>query len=238
MSRDIRHRTAALVAAIACIVLAPAAFAVSALPTPLELSYSMSYRGLPVGKLTRTLKLHDGVYRFESHAEPTGLTALLTSDNADEAGEFEITGGIVKPRVYHVTQTGAKAFDRKVTFDWKAGVLRFNDGRDEPLPAGCLDNASLMYQLMLNGAPAGEREISLTDGRKVNRYAYRTDGKETIDTALGRLDTVRVTRVHPKRDETLTVWLATGRHNLPVRIEKRKAGKSESLLEISAARGL
>jgi len=212
--------------------------AAPALPAKLELSYDMTYRGIAVGALNRVLEMKDGVYHFESHAAASGLGKIVTSDSIEESGEFAIAGGDVRPRIYRVLQSGNKGYDRVATFDWKAGRLRFGDGREEALPAGCQDSASMLYHLMLRGAPESEREIHITDGKKIASYAYFADGTETLDTPVGRLKTVRVTRRHPSRDETFTVWLATERRNLPVKIEKRRNGKPDSTLLIRAVTGL
>lgn len=231
------HCAALLLAA--CVALPGTILAAApALPAKLALTYDMTYRGIPVGELNRVLELRNGVYHFESHAAASGLGKIVTSDSIEESGEFEIAGGDVRPRIYRVMQSGAKGYDRVATFDWNAGRLRLGDGRDVALPAGCQDSASMLYHLMLRGAPASEREIHITDGKKIARYAYFADGAETLDTPIGRLKTVRVTRRHPTRDETFTVWLATERRNLPVKIEKRRGGKPESTLLIHAVQGM
>jgi hypothetical protein len=210
------------------------------LPDRLSLTYTLEYRGIPLGTLEKTLSRDGEVYLFASRAAPTGLGRLVTSDTVDESGEFEVRDGIVRPLRYAIVQSGKKGYDRQVRFDWAQGKLVFenSDRQEAALPDYTQDAGSIVFALMLHGPPDGEQVVHLTDGKQVKQYTIRPDGREVLDTPIGRLDTVRVARERPDRDQSTIIWLAVDRHNLPVKIEKRKNGMAESALLIESVSGL
>ena len=105
---------------------------------------------------------------------------------------------------------------------------------------------SVWFELMLNPPPLDKivRSVSINNGKKFILYRYRALGLETLDTPLGRLQTLRIERlVEPtgacrppgrdasacKPDSELTLWLAVERAHLPVKIRMRDRGQAASL---------
>jgi len=210
------------------------------LPDSLSITYSMEYRGIPLGRLEKRLQRNGDIYTFESRAEPSGLGRLVTSDTVDESGEFEVRDNVVRPLRYSIAQSGKKGYDRQVSFDWAAGKLVFenSDKMELPLPAYTQDAGSIVFALMLRGAPTAEQAVHVTDGKRIKQYMIRPDGREKLDTPIGRLETVRIVRERPDRDQSTIIWLAVDRHNLPVKIEKRKKGQAQTTLLIDSVSGL
>jgi hypothetical protein len=214
------------------------------LPAPLEVRYTLHYRGMTVGESDLRLTLDGPRYHYRQHTRPLGMAKLFTKAEWFEEGEFEISNTLLRPLRYLKYRTGTdKPRRREVTFDWPATRLRFDDGRTRPLGERTLDGGSLLFALMLDPPRPGEaRESLVTNAKKVFRYRYEAVGTETLDTALGKIETLHIRRL-PLEDEAcrqdkkiscadddeLELWLATGHRNLPVRIVSTDEGRrSES----------
>ena len=77
----------------------------------------------------------------------------------------------------------------------------------------------MMYQFMHIKPRAGNVVLSMSNGRKVERYAYRLVNETRIATPAGEFDSFHFERVTSgPNDRHVEVWLAKDRHNFPVRV--------------------
>ncbi len=209
------------------------------LPAPLELHYRLRYNGLTVGHVTKTLAREaDGRYRHRSRSRPEGMARLFTTVEWYEEGRFEIVNGEVRPLEFLEYRVGAdKPHRHGATFDWKNGKIHYSHGRSIALPDGAQDQGSLIFSWMQK-LPGKDKPLTLhlSGGKKLKSYRYAQVGTETLRTALGNLHTVIIERpgeAGEKDAETLRVWLAPERGNLPVRIATVKRGE-DTILEIES----
>jgi hypothetical protein len=72
---------------------------------------------------------------------------------------------------------------------------------------------------MALSAAAKTVEVSMSNGRKVDRYTYRLVEEVRLTTPAGDFDTLHYERVtsSPKESKA-AVWLAKDRFNIPVRV--------------------
>lgn len=211
------------------------------LPAPLELTYTLRYGGLEVGRVVKTLKrTATGSYEFRSHSKPLGAAKMFTSVEWFEEGEFEIHQGRVRPLSFLEYRVGADRPHRHgARFDWKAQKINYAHGVSLALPPNTQDQGSLLFAFMLHPPTAGgEQTIHVSSGKKLRVYRYAHAGSETLKTALGTLKTTRIERpASDPKDESFRIWLAPGRNNAPVRITTQKRGQ-ETSLELEAVTGL
>ncbi len=221
---------------IVFLLLTAAAFSAhaEALPDRLELRYALSHSsGVSLGTTTKVLTRVGDAYRLVSETEPVGLGKMLTDSRWREEGQFKVVEREVRPLYYVQNRLGKKPKERRVTFDWGKGLLTFADGHQVKLPAGAQDQGSFLFALMLQPpGGAGETQVHITNGDKIRTYSYVVAGRETLNTPIGRLDTLRIDRRMPgaAKDDTFSVWLATARHNVPVKVVKQENGKKSTLL--------
>ncbi len=227
---------------------AAARAAPAGLPDTLELNYRLHYGDVLAGHTTKTLaRQPDGSYRHRTHSRPAGVATLFTSAEWIEAGAFRLRANQVQTLSFlKYREGGNKPRRHSVNFDWLKKLARYGDGREEPLPAGAHDEGSVWFDLMLNPPPLDKtaRAVSINNGKKFILYRYRALGPETLDTPLGRLQTLKIERlVEPtgacrepgrdtdacKPDSELTLWLAVERAHLPVKIHMRERGQAASL---------
>jgi hypothetical protein len=229
--------------AIAALLLAAGA-AGAALPENLELRYSLHYGRLSVGHTIKTLAREPGgTYRHQSATRPAGVARMLTGAEWFEEGRFEVNGDSVRPLSFlKYREGGRKPRRHSALFDWGKQIIRFHDGREEPLPPGTQDEGSILFAFMLRPPPAqGEQNLYIASGKKLLPYRYRVLRTETLATALGSLRTVVIQRLPPPDragGENLILWLAPERGHIPVQMQLKDEEQREATLRIESVQGL
>ena len=72
--------------------------------------------------------------------------------------------------------------------------------------------------------------------RELKDYSFAIAGEEVLNTALGKLKTVRLQRIGDRRDTT--VWCAPQLSYLPVRLEQQDTDGSELTMQITSVQGI
>lgn len=211
------------------------------LPASLELTYTLRYGGLEVGRVVKTLKrTAAGNYEYRSHSKPLGAAKMFTSVQWFEEGEFEVHQGRVRPLSFLEYREGAdKPHRHSARFDWKAQKINYAHGASVALLPNTQDQGSLLFAFMLHPPTAGgEQTIHVSSGKKLRVYRYAYAGSETLKTALGSLKATRIDRpASGPDDESFQIWLASERNNIPLRITTQKRGQ-ETSLELVSVTGL
>jgi hypothetical protein len=148
--------------------------------------------------------------------------AVLTSEGALAATGFAPVKMTEKRRGRALTATH---------FDWQHDKITFSSSQKTvPLVAGAQDKASVPLQLaaIARGDPAqlsGDIDIQVGEDRDAVVFRFVVVGQEEIDTKLGKLQTVHLSRP-PKEGSyrsRLDVWLAPARGWYPVQIRNTEA---------------
>ena len=179
------------------------------------------------GEAQLSWRFRDDSYRIEFEA---GIRivftrvnlAVLTSEGAVAATGFAPVKMTEKRRGRALTATH---------FDWEHDRITFSSSQKTvPLTAGAQDKASVPLQLaaIARGDPAqlsGDIDLQVGEDRDAVVFRFVVVGQEEIDTKLGRLQTVHLSRP-PKEGSyrsRLDVWLAPGRGWYPVQIRNTEA---------------
>ena len=228
--------------AFACLLaLSPLATAADGLPvTPYQARYEVYASGFSIGEATITLAATGpGAYQMTSDVRPNGLVALLASGRIHEQVSGEIREGAIQPGQYErLLETGKKSDHMQLKFDWSAGQVQARNNADQatlPLAPGVVDPLSLqlvvMKDLQRGQTPS---QYSLVDRTEIKSYQIRNQGRETLDTPLGKLNTVLINQYTPGKTRMTTFWVAPDLQYLPVRIMQEKDGKEDLRMEIRA----
>ncbi len=213
------------------------------LPDDLKLTYSVHYGAMSVGTSTRTLhRQTDGTYRYTLQLRPAGVARLFTHIEWYEEGHFRIVNNQVLPLEYLKYRTGAPDPRREqAKFEWDKGRIVYSKGGSDILLPGTQDGNSIIFELMLRPpATPGSHEVRITTGTKLITYDYRYLRRETIQTALGKLNTIVVhwaERSGNKPGDVVTAWLAADKHDIPVKIVAKQDNRTGTML-IEAASGI
>ncbi|RKG32237.1 DUF3108 domain-containing protein [Acinetobacter tianfuensis] len=201
------------------------AFAMS----PFQASYQFSYNGKNVGSATRTLSQSGNNWNYVFAAKAAGMaSATETSkfsfdNNAINSKSFSRTSKVL---IHNNTMSinfnpsskviSTKKDDKARSFPWQSGVL------DEL-------NAELQIREDLkNGGLKSNYRIA--DAKEVESRKFVRQGNETVKTANGSYDTVKVVMKHDKPGRETVFWLAPKLDYLPVKVSHLDKKSSYSLL--------
>jgi len=227
------------------LLLAAGAGAAGTLPERFVAEFVLEAHGATVGRTTWSLAPGgEGRFVYESLTETAGVVALIRDDRIVERSVWRYgDDGGLRPLRYRYERTGKKARDVAIDFDWENGrVHNTAKGRTWELevPAGTLDKLSYLLAMMRDFR-GGARSVTydIADGGKVKTYRLETRGEETLETALGPLDTVMVERLRDDDDERETLlWVAPALDFLPVKVRHREKDGSVLVLRVESVDGI
>ena len=196
-------------------------------PDQVDITFEIRYGMMKLGVGEDHLK-HDGkAYQVNSDTIPKGIAALFIDDIRRQS-KGSITSNGLKPASF--IEQGRKKGDRSAIFDWPNHKLRMTAGDEKQtvdLPKGAIDQVSLPYAFAFANKIPEDFKIYVTDGRRLTEYRYRIVGRETIDSALGKINTIHFEKVRDADDKrSFEFWVAVDQHNLPVQMRfKDKNGR-------------
>jgi hypothetical protein len=209
-------------------------------PQPFRITLDVEWRGIGAGTSTLELTRQSPTeYTYRSSNTARGLFRLVIPDTITQVSHFTIVDGKVRPSSY-VGDDGSSSTEKdvKLDFDWSAmrvtGVAE-DKPVDAALTPGVQDSLSVQVALMCALA-AGEspKSFQLIDKDEVKEYQYTHERNETLETPVGRLETV-VYKSQRKGARRLTrLWIAPSLGYLPVRAEQVNKGKRELQLQLKA----
>lgn len=192
------------------------------LPMRVDISYEVS-TGIGHGELHETLRIKkkdDSLsYHITSEARAIGIMKIVKPGSILRDSRGIVTKRGLRPN--HFSDQRGRKRPSIAIFDWeKASLVIRHKGKEkqESLPVGTLDRLSLPYNFMFTPLTGQFFDVHVTDGRLLEQVRYTIE-KEILDTPLGKLDTIALTRQRKKDDKLARkIWLATNHHMLPVRI--------------------
>ena len=209
-----------------------------------EARYSLYRAGAKVAEMLRVFsRLDDGRYRYHSETWTTGLFSLFRKDHVVEQSDWRMQGSELRPLEYLYEHSGGKK-DRNVavTFDWDAQrITNTVNGHSWRMPAEPRVMDKLLYQLaIMHDLKAGRSELAYTvaDGGKIKTYNFELLGEETIETPLGELATVKVSRLRVDSKRETVFWCAEKLGFLPVRVENIETDGGKTTVIIDSVSGL
>jgi hypothetical protein len=212
-------------------------------PLPMfNAQYNLKRNGITLGVSTRSLTTaKDGTYIYASTTHATGIIAWFVKDHFDEYSKWTFDGSRLRPLEYvYKRYGGRKTRNVNLKFDWKRHIVTNTIDGDPwrmEIPPDAQDK--LVYQLaimydLLNGKK--NLKYKIADGGKLKDYKFEIEGEETLNTAIGKVKTVRIQRIGDKRDTT--VWCAPQYYYLPMRLQQQDTDGSNLTMQIISLQGM
>jgi hypothetical protein len=171
-----------------------------------------------IGEAIHTLDINGGRYVLQAVTKTVGLVRLFKSYELNQYSNGSYGRDGLLPELFlDESKDSLATRQNAVEFDRAAQLARFSNGREVALPPETQDIVSVMYQF----PPLAHAEVatvSVSNGRKIERYDFEITADEEIDTALGKLLTVRLHKMHAPNEEGLDIWLAREYRLFPVKI--------------------
>lgn len=122
------------------------------------------------------------------------------------------------------------------SFDWSSGMVTTRSkkrGAELALTQDAVDPFSLSLnirsQLAMNQPHI---TLNVVDEDEINQQVFQAEREESVDTALGCLQTTRVKRIHKGTKRTSLAWYANDHEFIPVQIQHSKKKGSDFRLQI------
>ncbi len=90
---------------------------------------------------------------------------------------------------------------------------------------------AMIHQLVTGQNPEMLREI---DKNGIREYLYKRDGAETLDTAIGRIDTIVYTTEHPGSPRITRYWCAPSQGFIPLKVQQTMRGDVQWTMDIES----
>ena len=213
--------TAGLAATLIAIAL-PCTAAAPSTPLAISASYDVLWNGGRVAVMKETFEAKDGGYRIVSESQAVGLLAMFVREPLRMVSSGQLIASGLRPLHFESKRGDNDPRWARAAFDWQAGQLAITyRGRTETLtlPPATQDLLSSMYQFMFVATDQSQQlELSMTNGRKLDRYHYTVQPGVEIETPLGRMATLRLVRQHRPDESGAEVWLAPQHRYLPVKV--------------------
>lgn len=192
-----------------------------------EVQYTLRYENMRVGEAVYQLQRRADGYHYESHTQPVGLVSWFRKTRILERSWWIWHEGRIRPLQYHYQRTGGRT-DRnaELIFDWrKLQVENRVEGHpwQMDIPERALDKMSVTLALMHdldNGAR--DVEYAIADGGSLKTYRFKVVGEETVETAAGRFETLKLERLRDDNKRYTALWCAPELHHLPVKLLQRE----------------
>lgn len=192
---------------------------------PFAATYHFNVDNRLSGTATRTLA------RKGSDSWRYTFTASALLSTATETSDFRFDGRTVIPLAY---EQNRKIFmirkKSRIDFDWKKGTATGKrDGKDNvsyTLQAGTLDLLNLEIQIRGDLKDLGKLAgpYFLGSPKDITPMPFVVEGEEVLDTAMGKLNTLKVSRIHDNPKRHTSFWLATDLDYLPAKVTQNDDG--------------
>lgn len=194
---------------------------------PFEVSYEVTWHGVPVAQSVLTL-VHGnaGTWVYSEKNKVTGLLRLFATVIQASESVMRVTDAGVQPLTYKVLTADTPApNDVNLTFDWHAGHVTGqyeSSPIDLPVPQGTQDGLSvqiaLVFELIRGRSP---QEVTVLDGTSTRQYTYTREQDEVLDTKMGRIATVIYKSSKVNSAKVTRLWCAPEFGYVPMRVEQR-----------------
>lgn len=221
---------------LALLVLAQATLAQALELSPYTATYRFNLDNKLKGTATRTLERKGtDLWRYTFSASAAVATASESSDFRFDGQQVLPLGYRQDRNIFFVKKKAAVAFDwatRKGT-----GTRDDKPPASYPLSAGTLDALNMEIQLRRDLVDLGKLAgpYALATPKELSPLEFVIEGNEVIETGLGKLDTLRVSRKHKDPTRRTTFWLAKGHAMLPAKVIQND-GSAHYEIELTSLR--
>jgi Protein of unknown function (DUF3108) len=211
-------------------VLATFAISISAMAAPTEFraDYELYRNGKLMGSSHITLSKTRQGYQFQTLSQSEGgWASLIGGAEIKETSEFSLQGDRFQPSNYSFRQSVSfKKRRRDISYDWDKKWAREDDGDNVVsylLPEGTLDR-NLVVLALAEDLKAKRTSLDHVVAYKgeATSWKFKNAGVQTVATAMGNIEAVRIERVRDNKDRSTISWHAEKYSFLPIKIEQRE----------------
>lgn len=210
----------------------PGFSAVSTEFRPFDASYIGRVSGAKV-EVTSSLRRAPGnqAYVYKRSSTPRGFARMFRRHGVAECAAIETDGDQFFPRIYDYLDGKGGGKSSRIEFDWGQKTARSSyKGNDVELELNGhpLDQLSEeLWVRALLGASTEIPDLGIIQRNGLHTVTYEFIAEEKIAVEVGNYKTVRLRRRRGNSSRTTDYWYARELNWLPVKIERRRKGKSQ-----------
>lgn len=194
-----------------------------AAPSSITAVYELYRNGQKLGQVSDRLEVSGTNYTLSSTSTAQGALALLWKGTIRLESTGTVTDRGLRPERFSHARSDRPERNAAVSFDWsgkKLDYLRQGKRRVENgLIAGTQDQISQLYQFAYMPAMPGDFALQVVGPKDSRDYRYVASDGGTLATPFGQFATRRYARVaRDADDKAVEVWIAPGKHRLPLRV--------------------
>ena len=196
--------------------------------------YSVEWGGISLGEgVISVTPKGDDCFEYRSTTDPIAVVRW-TYGKPTETSEFCVRDGKVRAQRFAYRNDKRSKDSFTLDFDWQAHRAKLIHGGDVTeikIEDGTTDRFSVreavrLWVIDVKARTGAEQDFSFIDDDDLRRYRFAIKGVETVKTAAGSFETIRVERIdNPKK--SYRYWLAPAHGYVPVKIEHINTGKVE-----------
>lgn len=191
---------------------------------PFKAQYTVEHDGNEIAITQLALKsTGNNQWAYQSTSEGTTWLARMLGAKVSEQSEFQWLNDI-RISSYRYDRAG-KEKHVHLLFDWprmKVTNIINGDPWHMQIPEGTQDKLSINLALKTH-LSRSQTDVSfpVADGGKLKTYDFKVIGKEIIDTPLGKISTIKLTRnKRGRKGKQAILWLAPDLNYLTIKMEK------------------
>jgi hypothetical protein len=213
-------------AAAIALVLLPVGSAQADELKPFEATDAWMWHGMTVAVSTLKLEHQGDTWVYTSKSSPRGIGKIY-SQRPVQKSVMRLTDNGVQPLSYDADDgTPSTKRDAHVKFDWDNGRATgtYEDNKvDLPLHPGIQDDASVQVELMVELLAGREpQKFQMQYDNTVREGVYLREREESIDTPIGKVDTIVYGAQKIGSPRVTRFWCAPSRGYIPMRVEQKK----------------
>lgn len=208
---------------------------------PFEVVYEVGNHLINAGTAQLSLTQDGDIWSYSLSTKPRGLLKLAGKGKIDEASTIrfaEVDGKLwIQPLTYTFRQDKERRRAVDASFDWdNNSVTHVYRGEEvtETFEDPIIDRLSATL-LMMNSLrhEFDDTVLQVFDTGRIKSVSFMNAGKETLDTPLGKIETIRIlNRNATGGSRETTTWFAPSLDYVPVKIEHRKRGELVARLNL------
>lgn len=180
--------------------------------------YQGSSASFMIGEVRHTLEIVDGRYTLKSVTKTTGLAGLFKSYLLTQTSRGMAGNKGLQPEFYEEEKISSGSTQKlNASFDWTAQTLHFSHGAETELPADAQDVLSMLYHISQVSMHAEIVPLTISNGKKLEKYELEIGPQEEIVTPLGKLRALHLRKLHSQGEEGFEIWLGLEYRMLPVK---------------------
>jgi hypothetical protein len=191
------------------------------LPKHAQLVFSV-YKGssaFMVGEVHHALDIKDGRYVLKAETRTVGLAKLLKTYQLTQTSRGMAEENGLHPENYEEEKDVSGSTQKlDALFDWPTRTMQFSNGETSELPADAQDTLSMLYQLSQSRMDREIIKLTISNGKKLEKYELEIGRQEEISTPLGMMHGLHLRKLHSPGEEGMEIWLGLEYRMLPVKV--------------------